>query len=181
MKRTTGSPDAWLRPAGVPTLTDADVHVWRAWLGLDSPHLATMRPLLSPDELTRADRLHFDRDRSRFISARAILRILLGSYLSTEPGQLRFRYSLHGKPALADANERRTLCFNLSHLHELALYAVAIKRPLGIDVERVRPDLPYEQMARHVLSRREDAALHALPAELRPKRSSGSGPVRRPT
>jgi 4'-phosphopantetheinyl transferase len=159
--------DEWLRPARMPALGNADLHVWRARLSQPTAQLTMMQQLLSPDELARANRFHFDRDRSHFIAARAILRVLLGGYLGTEPGQLRLRYNPHGKPALACASGPIALCFNLSHSHELAVFAFARSGPLGIDLEQIRQDVPCEQMARYVLSLRENAALHAMPAHLR--------------
>ena len=167
MKEIEGSDCGWPSPARMPTLSDAVVHVWRARLDRQAAELAAMERLLSPDEWSRADHFRFDRDRCQFIAARATLRVLLGGYLDIEPAQLRFHYSPQGKPALTCTSKPGPLSFNLSHSHAIALYAVAYNRPLGIDLERIRQDVPYEQIARHVLSPRENAALHAFPAECR--------------
>lgn len=122
---------------------------------------------LSADELHRAARFRFQRDRQRFVISRGLLRAILGRYLDTAPGELRFRYSEHGKPSLVPAFDGGGLRFNLSHSDGLALYAVARGREVGVDLERVRPVLEAEQIAERFFSARENAALRALPAHLK--------------
>ena len=79
------------------------VDIWRADLEVHPLELNRLQNSLSPDELARAARLHFARDRRRFIVARAILRDILTRYLDQPPAELRFSYSVHGKPRLAIA------------------------------------------------------------------------------
>ncbi len=45
------------------------------------------------DEQARAAHFRFERDRSRFISGRGMLRIILGRCLGREPDQLKFIYT----------------------------------------------------------------------------------------
>jgi 4'-phosphopantetheinyl transferase len=56
--------------------------------------------VLSPDEITRAERFHFQRDQKRFVRCRAALRDILGRYLNLPPAGIRFRYQSNGKPEL---------------------------------------------------------------------------------
>ncbi|MCX4825191.1 4'-phosphopantetheinyl transferase superfamily protein [Streptomyces sp. NBC_01142] len=76
------------------------------------------------------------RERERFVVRRGRLRRILGGYLDTSPGELRFVHGPWGKPLLADAPE---VCFSLAHSGSLALLAVATGIPVGVDVERFRP------------------------------------------
>jgi 4'-phosphopantetheinyl transferase len=57
--------------------------------------------------------------------------------------------------------------FNVSHSDELALFAVASDREVGIDVERVRPVTDPEQIADHFFSAPERTALRAVPPDRR--------------
>ena len=57
------------------------VHVWRASLDVSEDRLRDLACTLAPDELDRAGRLRFARDRRRFIAARGMLRVLLSRYL----------------------------------------------------------------------------------------------------
>ena len=56
---------------------------------------------LSPDERARADRFAFQRDRKRFVAARAGLRGLLVSRLGCLPEVVEIVTGIHGKPALS--------------------------------------------------------------------------------
>lgn len=149
-------------------LEDGEAHVWHASLVRTPQATDRLRRLLSPDELERAAKLRFERHQRRFVVARGILRALLGRYLRVHPSELSFSYGHHGKPTL-DGPYRTGPHFNLSHSHEVAVYVVARGRHVGIDVERVRTDVAAEQIADHYFSRRELAALRALPAEARPE------------
>lgn len=156
----------WAAPPGRLTLPDDEVHVWRVRLVRTPSQLESLRSLLAPDEVARAARFHFERDRASFIVARGMLRTILAAYLKLTPAQLRFSLSAYGKPALAN-NNAPELRFNLSHSHELALYVVTHKREVGIDVEYIRADFAQGEIAEHFFSATEVAALRALPSDER--------------
>lgn len=161
----TGSYHRWGRLPLLPLAGD-DVHVWRASLEASISARDCCEATLSRDELDRASRFHFDRDRRRFIMARGVLRILLGDYLRTAPEALTFEYGSHGKPVLADAY-RGAITFNVSHSGELAAYAFSTRGDLGIDIEAIRPMPDAEDIAARFFSSREVARLRALPPEAR--------------
>jgi len=153
------SPEQW-RPAPKDlSLPNNTVHVWRAQL-LPSPP-----DVLSPDEREKAAQFHFDRDRIRYVAARAILRQLIGRYERVPPESVRFSYNTYGKPAL----DGSTLRFNASHSGGLALLAFARDRNVGIDIERIRHDLAPREIASQFFSADETAALRALPPETLPR------------
>lgn len=159
----------WLPPLADLTLSSDDVHIWRASLDLSASCVESLQHTLGADELSRAERFYFQKDREHFVVARGLLRAILSRYLDIEPGQLRFCYSPYGKPALATTPGQDTLSFNMSHSHGLALYAVTRGREIGIDLERVQADLDCEQIAARFFSPRENAVLRALPAKLKPE------------
>jgi 4'-phosphopantetheinyl transferase len=146
-------------------LTRDEVHIWRASLEPTSPaQLEQLSRLLSPDERERARRFHFQRHREPFIVARATLRLLLGRYLGLATYYAGdFTYSRFGRPSLGTHD----LDFNLSHAGDLALYAFAWQRAVGIDIELVRADIEAEQIATRFFSPNERAELHRLPAAQR--------------
>ena len=137
-----------------------EVHVWR--LALDRP-VEAFRDLLQPDELTRADRFYFEKDRKHFAVARGFLRRLLGGYLQAPPKSVRFTYGAWGKPALGAEFSQSQLRFNMSHSHGLALYAVTEGREIGVDVEYMRPDFATDDIARRFFSAFEFGVLCELP------------------
>ncbi len=120
---------------------------------------------LAADELRRAARFRFERDRGRFIVRRSLFRILLGRYTGLDPVQLRFAANDYGKPVLAPISEEETLFFNLSHSAGLGLFAFTKAGRIGVDIERVSREFEHEQVAERFFSAQERAVIRSLPPE----------------
>jgi 4'-phosphopantetheinyl transferase len=135
-----------------------NIHVWRISLSATEEATAALELILSPDELNRANRFVFARDRVRFVKARASLRAILARYVSLEPCSVRFDYSSRGKPLLAGSQNGQGIFFNLSHSHERALIAVGKGTPIGIDIEQIRTKIDLE-IASQIFSPVELAAI----------------------
>jgi len=133
------------------------VDLWRFHLDLPATDEDLLQQVLSEEELTRANRFKFERDRRRFIMARGQLRNILGRYLGTDPQELAFSYGPRGKPHVA-----APVGFNVSHSDELALVAVACERNVGVDLEAIRVISEFETIARRFFSSRENAALAGM-------------------
>jgi len=160
----TAVENRWSTPVDNISLSNSDVHIWRASLNLPAARVDELAEVLSGDEQERAGRFHFERDRRRFIVARAALRTILGQYEQLEPGRLQFRYGPQGKPFLADQPEHNELRFNIAHSHELALLGFTRGRELGVDLEYIRPLKDLNQIAARFFSARENATLKKLPS-----------------
>jgi 4'-phosphopantetheinyl transferase len=119
------------------------------WAALDGLCGEPLEELLSADELARARRLRFERDRRRFIATRGLLRRLLGERIGLDPSAIAFAYDAHGKPRLAGGETG--LHFNASHSGAVAIFAFCEQREVGVDVEAVRGDLFTEGIARRYL------------------------------
>jgi 4'-phosphopantetheinyl transferase len=155
----------WSPAAGPSSFPAGRVDVWR--LSLDHPSKAATDPgILSPDELARAGRFHFERDRARFIRCRSALRFLLAGYLESPAHEIRFEYLASGKPQLLPEQNPRALHFNVSHSANLALIAVGAELSLGVDIEKIRDDIDAAALAERFFSPRERAGLQALPEHL---------------
>jgi len=146
-------------------LPEDEVQLWRADLEVISADESGWLQVLSSDELTRASRFHFSRDRQRFIAGRALLRTILAGYLRTDAHSLTFSYSKKEKPSLASDHADSGITFNVSHSGAVALLAFTRRREIGVDVEQVRPDSDLEAIARRFFSMHEQNQLAALPAE----------------
>jgi len=120
--------------------------------------------LLDRAEQDRALRFRRPGDRERYQLGRAALRQVLGAYLDRNPAALRFRYGPHGKPAL-DGVVDAAPHFNLAHSGDLILLALHPSRPVGVDVERLRPGLDWQPIARRVLPADAVSRLESLPPE----------------
>jgi 4'-phosphopantetheinyl transferase len=157
----------WTHPPRDPLPEEDAVHVWCAELDQEAVVVRAFRDTLALDEQQRADRFNFTKDRAHFIVARGVLRDILGRYLKTPPGCVRFSYSEYGKPLLSEETNDRQLRFNVSHSHGLALFAFTKRRKIGLDIEFMREDFASLEIAEHFFSTREVSALRAFPPELR--------------
>ncbi len=135
MLLTAGETDCWMMRSTIPRLTEGTIHVWRAMLDAPRPVVDGLEVVLSHDERQRTERFPVERHRLRFVVGRACLRILLGGYLRQAPDKLEFSYGSHGKPTLRAGQVAEVIRFNLAHSRGLALYAFALNREVGIDVE----------------------------------------------
>jgi 4'-phosphopantetheinyl transferase len=150
----------------VPRLGAGDVHVWRA--PLDRWRATPGWPLavLSADERRRAARFCDEGARGRFALSRGLLRRLLSAYAGCPPAEIELAYGRWGKPALAPAVPGRVR-FNLAHTGGVALVAVAKRREVGVDVERIAPERETSLIAERYFAPGENAALRALDPDAR--------------
>lgn len=144
-----------------------EIHVWRVYLDQPVDVVQRFRSTLEDDEVHRADRFHFERDRRAFTVSRGFLRHVLGRYLTTNAEALRFAYGPYGKPTLNGEHKQSSLRFNMSHSRGVGLVAVTDTKEIGVDVEYIRPDFASEDIAQRFFSSREVSAFNALSSELR--------------
>lgn len=111
------------------------VDVWEAGLDLAADELQSLDRLLSPAERDRASRFHFERDRQRFTAGRGRLRQLLGRYTDVPPDAVVIETRASGKPF---TRGKQSLEFNVAHSDNRVVFAFA-RRPVGVDVEWIRP------------------------------------------
>lgn len=142
-------------------LSHNSVDIWQINLDLASDRFEELRLTLSADELERGHRYYRQRDRNHFICCRGILRTILGHYLDKLPQSLEFGYSNKGKPFLLN-NDSLALEFNVSHSQDLALIAITLNYPIGIDLEYIRP-INIHQLAARFFTAREYNNLCLLP------------------
>ena len=152
-------------PADLP-VREQTVHVWAVPLDDASVDLDGGRELLSADERERAERFHFEQHRRRYLIAHIALHEILGRYLQIDPAQIGFDLGGNGKPRLPATLASSGVDFNLSHSHEMALLAVNRIGELGVDIEYVKPDFKFQEIAERFFTAREVAAMRSLPPEL---------------
>ncbi len=146
------------------TLQENCIDVWRIELNVSDDLLVFYNDLLSIDELDRAKRFRFKKDRDHFITGRAVLRLLLSKYLQQTVPKISFLYTEKGKPFVSNPID---LQFNLSHANGFALAAFSLKHPLGVDVEWINPKVEIDLVARHFFASGEIKRLFELPATQR--------------
>jgi len=160
------SPAQTWRPAapGRLELHAGHVHLWRASLQPQPAVLEWLSSFLSPPERLRAARFRFLKDQRRFTAGRGILREILSRYTGRPPSELEFGYGPAGKPFLLNEDGAPSpLEFNLAHSHGMALYGIAFRAAIGVDVERIRDGVEIEKLAARFFTPAEAEALSNLP------------------
>jgi 4'-phosphopantetheinyl transferase len=137
-----------------------------AALDATEPVMRQLRATLAADELERATRFHFARDRDRFVVGRGLLRALLADYTGAAPAELQFDYSAYGKPRLRNTDG---VSFNVSHSGNRAVFAVTQEVAVGVDIEVLDSKPSDELVARRFFSQAEVRDFLALPLEARPR------------
>jgi len=159
----------WHIPPPQVILHADEIHIWRVPLDMSLATIERLGQFLAPDERARAERFRFARDRNQFTIGRGLLRVLLGRYLVCEPQRVSFRYSSYGKPSLDAPLSASGLQFNLSHSHQLALLAFTYASNIGVDVEYMRSDVEFEQLAERFFAPGERTVLQSISPTLRPE------------
>jgi 4'-phosphopantetheinyl transferase len=145
-----------------------EIHLWSVPLDVGTSVVTSLAQTLAPDEIERARRLRHALDRWRFVTRRAVLRLLLARYLGTEPWAVRLRSDEFGKLAVvSDPENTNPPDFSISASAGLALYAFAAGVSVGIDVERVERSVSYDDVARRYFTPSEQAELRAFSASER--------------
>jgi 4'-phosphopantetheinyl transferase len=137
------------------------VDVWRIGLARPAEEVNALNQLLDPAERRRASMFRAERDRRRFVVARATLRMVLADYAGVAPDGVKLIVRPGGKPILAGDDVSGAMHFNLSHSGDVALCAVT-DREVGVDVEQVKQHDDMERVAQHFFSEVEARTLGAL-------------------
>lgn len=119
---------------------------------------------LTPEERRRRDAYRLTDDRERFLLGRGGLRRLLGDWLGLAPQTVPLATGPRGKPCCPAGP-----AFNVSHSGDLILLAVHPCRPVGVDVERLRPALNWQAIARRMLTPAELDRINSLREPERPQ------------
>jgi 4'-phosphopantetheinyl transferase len=148
-------------------LPDGKVHLWQAftidWLS----SIEELQDLLSSIEIDRARRFHFEWDKLRYVVAHGLLRMLISSYMNIPAHRIRFRGGPFGKPELHGNQRAPSFSFNISHSHELTVFAFSSYQRIGVDVEYVRPLPDFEEIVNAYFHPNEREALRGFPLQAR--------------
>lgn len=135
------------------------VHLWRLCLPEFTQDRLSLSELLSHDETQRAERFQFPIHHDRFTMTRGLLRKTLSLYTGIDPKAMAFQYGEHGKPFLANTSSH--LKFNVSHSHDMAVFALTIDKEIGIDIEKMEASFK-ESVAKRFFSPDEYLSLMQL-------------------
>ncbi|SDE78974.1 4'-phosphopantetheinyl transferase [Pricia antarctica] len=143
-------------------LPENEVQLWYFKVDEFLKDVESYANLLSLKETARADSFKFDKDRTVYILARGLLRILSGRYLNKIPKKIKFDYGEYGKPGYKFQNP---IAFNISHSGNMIVMAFARNCEIGVDIEKIKDDFDVIDIAHHFFSPDEIQTLKALPEQ----------------
>ena len=129
-------------------MSSKEVHIYYANVSQLNLQYKQLYGFLSDDEIQKAEGLHFETDRRKAVLCRGYLRKLLGEYCGILPEEIQFKYEKNGKPFIANDNSASFPEFNLSHSKDMVLIGFAEGGKVGVDVEFMKDDIEYEEIAR---------------------------------
>ena len=169
-----------VRPGSSSSLAirENEVHIWLVQ-AKDEKISLDFEGLLSSAERERASRFKFETDRRRYIVAHAALRSILSNYVNSAAQELQFDSGPYNKPKLAPIHAKKKFEFNLSHSHEVALIGVTRGREIGVDVEWVKEDFAFGEVAGRFFTPEKWRCFKLCRASSRGRRFTGVGLARR--
>jgi 4'-phosphopantetheinyl transferase len=148
-------------PIGSPSsdnafaLASGDVHIWHADLTRVTKACERVLQLLDQEERERASRFHREQDRTEFAAAHATARLLIGNYLDCSPESIRFGRAQSGKPYVIGKRDEWGLRFNASRTKGSSVFAFALEREVGVDIERIGSRASFDVLCARALAPRE--------------------------
>lgn len=116
-----------------------DVDIWEINISEFYSNEEEFFAYLSEKEKIRAKEFIFPLLTTRYIIVHSILRLLLSRYTGLNLAEIAFNTRVKGKPYLS-INPHQ-LEFNLSDSHERALIGFSIKDEIGVDIQRIEPNI----------------------------------------
>lgn len=153
--------------ANTPRLSRGEVHLWQTHIDRTKEYSSAG---LSPDEVDRANKTAIKQKRNAFIAARGFLREVLGAYLDIAPYEVEFIRSELGKPALRNIPSQGPVYFNISYSMEAVLVGISMVAELGVDIEYMRDELSFDDIAKNFYSPGEKERLMHFSAMERKKK-----------
>jgi len=145
---------------GIKSLNRGDLHVWKIMAFDNIDILDEMCAVLAADEIVKANKYRFEKDRAVYITAKYLLRNLIGGYLGLVPERIKFEYSKYGKPYFSN---KEVLDFNVSHSGNQILIGFAKKNIIGVDIEKIKENFDPLELAKNFFSKEEIAILESEP------------------
>ncbi len=137
-------------------------HVWYIYFSQQLNILSYFLSILSKDEIEKASKFRFEKDKNCSIITRGALRFLSGKYLTENPEDIKFKYGEFGKPYY---NMETELKFNVSHSGNMAVIGFVLNDDIGVDVEEMKSDFEVFDIASNYFSDYEIKSLKEIPIQ----------------
>lgn len=131
-----------------------EIHIYVYDNSVSGLNLNDCLNVLSSDEKKEIEKLKFEKDKNVKGISRFLLRVLLSKYCQQEAGNFNFAKNSFGKIYLADGYSSN-IKFNYSHSERLIVFAFALNDDIGIDIEKINPNIEHTEIAQINFSTKE--------------------------
>ena len=146
------------------SIGEGEVHVWFARVLPDPGAERNAWVVLSAEEQARASRLKQAHDRAVQVRTRAWVRRVLATYLHVAPQEVAIGAGPEGKPeVVVDVDMPGSPRFSMSHSGSMALMALSSSHEVGADIEQVRAEFVWRDIANKFFSAAELGAIRDVP------------------
>jgi 4'-phosphopantetheinyl transferase len=135
-----------------PNSIHQSVYLWLINVATEPQAIEKLKNSLNTEELKRAERFVFEKDRNQFISAHGMLRTVLSKYLETVPSEIKFKKNKNRKPQILFP--LTSLKFNISHAENKILVALS-NEEIGVDIEMIKPGFEFRDFIKTYFSSNE--------------------------
>ena len=139
------------------------VDIWLTSTELEEDQVRAYAKYLSQAELARAQKFRSKTGHREYIVTRGLLRQVMSETAGLDLAGVDFMYGEHGKPWLDARVSGKTVALNVSHSHGLALAALTVGGRLGVDLEKIRPEVEWRELAARYFAEAEIRALENRP------------------
>ncbi len=122
-----------------------EIHIWAHAITHADPFIGHARFVLSAEELEKASKYHFEKDKRAYEAGHVFIRRVLSRYTQIDPVSLEITVNDRNKPQLA--NSPFPIHFNISHSENLILLAISFDGEVGADTEFILPDFDTDGFA----------------------------------
>jgi 4'-phosphopantetheinyl transferase len=130
------------------SISEKVIHIWQIDMKLISENNQLfLRELLSKDEIERASKFKFDRDRDFFIKGTGLLRLLIQNYTGVSAYDISFSQNKYGKPDILNRQNNTKLNFNLSNSQNWLCIGFILNESIGVDLEVIKQINDYYDVA----------------------------------
>jgi 4'-phosphopantetheinyl transferase len=134
----------WLNAETCSFSISNNLDIWKIGVSSNISLIDDFLIMLTPDEITRANRFYQLKDRNRFIVSRGALRLILGKYLNQSSSNVEFGIGENSKPYIKSGNPLN-LQYNLSHSGDGILLAVS-NSAIGADIEFINQSFGFNEV-----------------------------------
>lgn len=117
----------------ITELTPGTIHLFHSPVAVPDSLFQLCRSTLTEEEIERSNRFHFEKDRSQFLVARGLLRLLLGFHSEISPTEVKIQLGQFGKPFATGGPY-----FNLAHSGGQILIGLTNATEIGVDIEALQ-------------------------------------------